>query len=177
MTSRFGCITFAGLCGEARLSVHIYAKAIGGDPAPKIPLGRAREARAKVPSRIRVAAPGADLANVYPHFIGVFELGRCARQSRLLTALFTGVYSCCLLAGRRRRTNLFTPFQGHPGRSAGILALSDFLACLPGVLIAPAALVAFGVYVFTHFKWDFSIPGYIDWGKHHSRPSISTNSG
>jgi hypothetical protein len=95
-------------------------------------------------------------ANVYPYFIGVFDTV-AALGSFLKTTLFSGVF--LLFAAALGLVGQFlAQFHEAPaiGWLLGILTFSHVF----WFIVTVAALVAAGVYVFTHLKWDFAIPDY-----------------
>ncbi len=89
-------------------------------------------------------------ANVYPHFIGVFDT-----VAALISPATTGLFVIVFL--------LFAAALGVIGQVlalfGGVLQILSFSHVFWGTIVF-AALVAFAVYVFTHLKWDFSLPGY-----------------
>ena len=97
-------------------------------------------------------------ANVYPHFIGVFDtvaaLGNPA-PSAAFTLAFIGFAATLGVVGKILQPFGSTPWIGW------IFAYLTFFNVFCGT-IALTLVAALCVYVFTHIKWDFSVPGY-DW--------------
>ncbi len=119
------------------------------------------DTREKLASRFRTdygSADDADLnkANVYPYFIGVFDT--VAALGNFVTGtLFFGAFllSAVILAALGE---LLSQFRNAPAVGS-LLGLLTFAHVFWGIFII-AAVVAAAVYVFTHLKWDFSVPGY-----------------
>jgi uncharacterized protein (DUF2235 family) len=102
---------------------------------------------------------GSDMANVYPHFIGVFDTV-AALGNPVTTALFSAAF-VLFAAALGIAGEVLSLFDGTPviGWILGTLTFWHlFMAVLAG-----AVLIAIGVYVFTHFKWDFAVPGFGFW--------------
>lgn len=95
-------------------------------------------------------------ANVYPYFIGVFDtvasLGSF-RKSAMFTAMFLAFTMVVALAAE-----YLSFFDEAPviGRVLGALSFGRALAFMWAV----AAITAAVVYVYTHVKFDFAVPGY-----------------
>lgn len=95
-------------------------------------------------------------ANVYPHFVGVFDTV-AALLNPDMTAAFVVVFLFFAvflgLAGE-----LFQPFVGTPwvGWIFGYLKFWNVFLGAIGL----AVLASVCVYIYTHLKFDFSIPGY-----------------
>jgi uncharacterized protein (DUF2235 family) len=120
------------------------------------------DARAKIAQRFRDdsgSGDGPDKANVYPHFIGVFDTV-AALGNPVTTALFSAAYllfaATLGVAGQLLSLFSSTPFVGR------ILGHLTFLPVFSAVVIL-AALTAAAVYLYTHLKWDFAVPGYGFW--------------
>jgi uncharacterized protein (DUF2235 family) len=95
-------------------------------------------------------------ANVYPHFIGVFDT--VAALGNSLTFTLFSVAFLAFAAGLGFVGWLLTQFDDAP-LIGWMLAYLTFRNVFWGAIIA-AATSALASYVFTHFKWDFSIRGY-----------------
>ena len=95
-------------------------------------------------------------ANVYPHFIGVFDtvaaLGNLA-TSTVFSLAFLGFAAVLGLGGELLRLFSDAPWIGW------LFAYLTFANVFLGLIVL-AAISALCVYVFTHLKWDFSVPGY-----------------
>jgi uncharacterized protein (DUF2235 family) len=123
------------------------------------------DSREQLATRFRAEYGSADKvdpakANVYPHFIGVFDtvaaLGNWA-TSCAFTAVFLLFAVALGLFGEILQPFLSTPWIGW------IFPYLSFWRVFLGT-IGFAALCALCVYIFTHLKWDFGILGY-DWRK------------
>ena len=117
------------------------------------------ETRMKLAARFREdcgSASGADAANVYPHFIGVFDTV-AALGNPVTTTLFSAVFILFAAA-----LGLIGQFLSHFGDARAIGWLLGCLSFLHvfGAVLAAALLSAVGLYLATHLKWDFAVPGY-----------------
>lgn len=121
------------------------------------------ETRQKIAARFRTAYGAVDRAdtakaNVYPHFIGVFDtvaaLGNRVTGT-MFAAAFFAVAAALGIVGEFLAQFSYVPWIG---RLLSYLTFGNvFIA-----VVAAAAAVALFVYVFTHLKWDFAVGGY-DW--------------
>jgi uncharacterized protein (DUF2235 family) len=119
------------------------------------------DTRERLACRFRLDYGSADAAdpkkaNVYPYFIGVFDT--VAALGNLVTGtLFFGLFllSAVILAAIGE---LLSQFRNAP-TVGGLLGVLTFAHVFWGIFLI-AVLVAAAVYVFTHIKWDFSVPGY-----------------
>ena len=116
------------------------------------------DTRALLGKRFREQCGSADgdKANVYPYFIGVFDTVAALGSFRtfvLFTAAFLAVAAAAGFVGQY--LSLFTdvPLIGR------LLALLSFWRVF-GVVVGAAVLFAVGVFIYTHVKFDFRIPGY-----------------
>jgi uncharacterized protein (DUF2235 family) len=117
------------------------------------------ETRANVARRFRDecgSAGGPDAANVYPHFIGVFDTV-ASLGSAVTTTLFGVAF--LLLAAALGAFGEFLSLFGEAPAIGWVLSYLTFWHVFIGTVTA-AVVVAIGVYLFTHFKWDFRVPGY-----------------
>jgi uncharacterized protein (DUF2235 family) len=120
------------------------------------------ETRAQLARRFRQdcgSASGPDLANVYPHFIGVFDTV-AALGNLVTTALFSGIF-LLFAAGLGLFGEFLSLFDEVPA-IGWLLGYLTFWNVFGGVL-ATAFLAAIGLYLFTHLKWDFAVPGHDFW--------------
>ncbi len=95
-------------------------------------------------------------ANAYPYFIGVFDtvaaLGSF-RKSFLFALLFLGAAILAALLGDYLSLFPQAPLIG------GLLAQLSFERVFFGI-IAAAIILLVAVFIHTHVKWDYSVPGY-----------------
>ena len=100
-----------------------------------------------------------DLANIYPYFIGVFDTV-AALGSLWKTLLFTGVFlaATAVVSASISLVSFFPEFP-HIGRYLGYLSFMHVFSTLCGVALA----LVLGLFVYTHIKFDFRVPGYPWW--------------
>jgi hypothetical protein len=140
---------------------HIYQFTYPRKLADATPYQRSLlDTREKLAARFRLEFGSSDAndpakANVYPYFIGVFDTV-AALGNPVTTVLFTSAFL------------LFAAGVGLVGRLISLLNNDTVIGCLLGLLtfhrvflatIIMAGLVALAVYVFTHLKFDFFVPG------------------
>jgi hypothetical protein len=117
------------------------------------------ETREKIARRFREdcgSAVPSDMANVYPHFIGVFDTV-AALGNPVTTGLFSGAF--LLLAAALGLVGKFLSLFSAAPAIGWILSYLVFWHVFVAT-VAAALILALGVYVFTHFKWDFAVLGY-----------------
>jgi hypothetical protein len=101
----------------------------------------------------------ADLANVYPYFIGAFDTV-AALGSLTKTLSFSAVFlAVATIASALISVLSYFPDFPHIG---GFLSYLTFLNVF-GFVCGVALAVAFGIFVYTHVKFDFQVPGYPWW--------------
>jgi uncharacterized protein (DUF2235 family) len=109
--------------------------------------------------REQCASADGDKANVYPYFIGVFDTVAALGSFRTF-ALFTSAFLAIAAAAGffGQYLSLFTdvPLIGP------LLALLSFWRVF-GTIVGAAALVSLTLFIYTHVKFDFHIPGYTGW--------------
>jgi len=119
------------------------------------------DARALLGKRFREQCGSADedKANVYPYFIGVFDTVAALGSFRtfiLFASAFLAVAAAAGLVGQY--LSLFTnvPLIGP------LLAWLSFWHVF-GAIVGAAILLAIALFIYTHVKFDFRIPGYTCW--------------
>ena len=121
--------------------------------------------RSKIAERFRIdhgssGSPGGTPANVYPYFIGVFDTV-AALWSLRKSAGYAAAY---LVVAAVLSYLISAAFNIVVWRYRG----GDFTASLPfiwvftGILLASIA-AAIAIFLYTHVKWDFKIPGQTFW--------------
>lgn len=116
------------------------------------------DARALLGKRFRkqCASADGDKANVYPYFVGVFDTV-AALGSFQTFVLFAGAFLVAAAAAGLlgQYLSLFTevPLIGR------LLSLLSFWRVF-GTIVGAAALFAFALFIYTHIKFDFRVPGY-----------------
>ena len=106
--------------------------------------------------REQCASADGDKANVYPYFIGVFDTVAALGSWRTFL-LFTFVFLLAAAAVGLVGSYLAN-FSGAP-LIGPLLTLLSFKHVFFGI-VGAATLAAFCVFVYTHVKFDFHIPGY-----------------
>lgn len=106
--------------------------------------------------REQCSSADGDKANVYPYFIGVFDTVAALGSWRTFL-LFTSVFLLAAAAAGVIGSYL-TNFGDDPW-FGWLLAALSFKHVFFGI-VGAAALAAFGVFVATHVKFDFRVPGY-----------------
>jgi len=132
------------------------------------------ETRMKLAARFRDecgSGSGTDLANGYPHFIGVFDTV-AALGNPVTTMLFSVVF--ILFAAALGLLGLFLSLFDDAPVVGWLFGYLSFWYVF-GSVLAAAFLGAIGLYLATHLKWDFAVPSYDFWNS--SKRSISTNFG
>jgi uncharacterized protein (DUF2235 family) len=120
------------------------------------------ETRAKVAARFRAdcgSGSGTDLANVYPHFIGVFDTV-AALGNPVTTLMFSAVF--LLFAAALGSIGQFLSLFDDAPVVGWVFGYLTFGYVFGGILVA-ALLSSIGLYVATHLRWDFAVPGYDRW--------------
>jgi uncharacterized protein (DUF2235 family) len=119
------------------------------------------DARDDISARFRAEYGSSDpsdpaKANVYPHFVGVFDTVAALLEPGM-TAMF-GVMLLGFAAALGVVTEVLRPFGDLPW-VGWMFAHLNFSKVFFGTL-ALAALISIFVYIYTHLKFDFGIPGY-----------------
>jgi uncharacterized protein (DUF2235 family) len=120
------------------------------------------ETRMKLAARFRGecgSGSGTDLANVYPHFIGVFDTV-AALGNPVTTMLFSAAF--ILFAAALGLLGLFLSLFDDAPVVGWLFGYLSFWYVF-GAVLAAAFLSAIGLYLATHLKWDFAVPGYDFW--------------
>lgn len=120
------------------------------------------DTRVKLAQRFREdcgSGASADLANVYPHLIGVFDTV-AALGNPVTFTLFSAVF-LLFAATLGAAGQVLALFKSTP-RIGWILGYLSFWHVFIAIVVL-ALLTAVVVYVFTHFKWDLRVPGYGLW--------------
>jgi len=100
-----------------------------------------------------------DVANVYPYFIGAFDT--VAALSSPWKTLFLGAAFLAGAAIISAVISLLSFFPGFPyvGPYLAYLTFVNVFLCLCGAALA----FVVGLFVYTHIKFDFRVPGYPWW--------------
>ncbi|HZS53839.1 MAG TPA: DUF2235 domain-containing protein [Bryobacteraceae bacterium] len=106
-----------------------------------------------------VVLDGEQKANVYPYCIGVFDT--VAALSRKGAVILLALLSIAGLFGLGLGLSFLSVFESVP--YAGFVFRYFTLPNLLCALYATAAISTAGAYVFTHFKFDFSLRQYPRW--------------
>ena len=120
------------------------------------------ETRAKLAARFREecgSGSGPDLANVYPHFIGVFDTV-ASLGNPITTTMFSAVF--LLFAAALGLFGEFLSLFDEVPAIGWLLGYLTFSYVFVAVLVA-ALFSSLGLYLVTHLKWDFAVPGYGVW--------------
>jgi hypothetical protein len=99
------------------------------------------------------------LANVYPHFIGVFDTV-AALGNPVTTILFSAGF--ILFAAALGLVGLFLSLFDNAPVIGWLFGYLSFWHVV-GAVLAAAFLSAIGLYLATHLKWDFAVPGHGVW--------------
>jgi uncharacterized protein (DUF2235 family) len=116
------------------------------------------DTRAKIAARFRLqhASGDAETANVYPYFIGAFDTVASLTNKPKATSIALAYLAAIAVASLAASYLSYFPAAPLIG---GFLAQLSFAHIFRFLLLASIAAAA-GIYLKSHLKFDFKIPGY-----------------